>query len=213
MKIKAAINIRFLFSGFWCDVCIYLHVACELGSMGEGFVRRENGHRPREGDSTHPSLWAGRQQLWWGSWPCHVRPQHFCGELKLLALAVLFIVEIYTISTEITLLCCIKNMSNCVPLCFQVFGFLNLILWAGNIWFVFKETGIIAPFMRQPPAQEKQPAPDFYGQQGYGQQDPYSGSQGGYQPDYNQQGYNQGGDYGQSGYNQKGAPTSFSNQM
>ncbi|XP_076859773.1 synaptophysin a [Brachyhypopomus gauderio] len=94
-----------------------------------------------------------------------------------------------------------------------VFGFLNLILWAGNLWFVFKETGIVAPFMRQPPAPEKQPAPDSYGQQGYGQQDPYSASQGGYQPDYSQQGYNQGGDYGQGGYNQQGAPTSFSNQM
>ncbi|CAB1335763.1 unnamed protein product, partial [Coregonus sp. 'balchen'] len=80
------------------------------------------------------------------------------------------------------------------------FGFMNLVLWGGNLWFVFKETGIIAPFMRAPPPQEKQPAPDSYGQQaGY--------EQGGYQPEYNQQqGYNQeGGEYGQ-------APTSFSNQ-
>lgn len=67
--------------------------------------------------------------------------------------------------------------------------------------------------MRQPPAQEKQPAPDSYGQGGYGQPDPYAGSQGGYQPDYSQQGYNQGGEYGQAGYEQQGAPTSFSNQM
>lgn len=67
--------------------------------------------------------------------------------------------------------------------------------------------------MRQPPAQEKQPAPDSYGQQGFVQQEPYPGSQGGYQPDYSQQGYNQAGDYGQGGYNQQGAPTSFSNQM
>ncbi len=95
----------------------------------------------------------------------------------------------------------------------QVFGFLNLILWTGNLWFVFKETGIIAPFMRQQPAQEKQPAPDSYGQGGYGQPDPYAAPQGGYQPDYNQQGYNQGGDYVQGGYEQQGAPTSFSNQM
>lgn len=91
-----------------------------------------------------------------------------------------------------------------------VFGFLNLILWAGNLWFVFKETGIIAPFMRQPPAQEKQQP---YAQGGYGQQDPYAAPQGGYQPDYSQQGYNQGGEYGQGGYEQQGAPTSFSNQM
>ncbi|KAK1801282.1 hypothetical protein P4O66_022966, partial [Electrophorus voltai] len=69
------------------------------------------------------------------------------------------------------------------------------------------------PSCATPAAPEKQPAPDSYGQQGYGQQDPYSASQGGYQPDYSQQGYNQGGDYGQGGYNQQGAPTSFSNQM
>ncbi|XP_042618105.1 synaptophysin-like [Cyprinus carpio] len=94
-----------------------------------------------------------------------------------------------------------------------VFGFLNMILWTGNLWFVFKETGIIAPFMRQQPAQEKQPAPDSYAQGGYEQRDPYAGSQGGYQPDYSQQGYNQGGDYSQGGYEQQGAPTSFSNQM
>ncbi|KAF3861210.1 hypothetical protein F7725_001465 [Dissostichus mawsoni] len=31
------------------------------------------------------------------------------------------------------------------------FGFINLVLWVGNLWFVFKETGIIAPFMRPPP--------------------------------------------------------------
>ncbi|XP_056629349.1 synaptophysin a [Triplophysa dalaica] len=91
-----------------------------------------------------------------------------------------------------------------------VFGFLNLILWAGNLWFVFKETGIVAPFMRQPPAQEKQPQ---FGQPGYGQQDPYAAPQGGYQPEYSQQGYNQGGEYGQGGYDQQAAPTSFSNQM
>uniref|UniRef100_A0A673XTY2 Synaptophysin n=1 Tax=Salmo trutta TaxID=8032 RepID=A0A673XTY2_SALTR len=89
------------------------------------------------------------------------------------------------------------------------FGFMNLVLWGGNLWFVFKETGIIAPFMRAPPPQEKQPAPDSYGQQAGYEQDPYAGSQGGYQPEYNQQqqGYNQdGGEYGQ-------APTSFANQM
>lgn len=65
------------------------------------------------------------------------------------------------------------------------------------------------------PSQQKQPAPDSFGQGGYGQegfqQDPYAGSQGGYQPDYGQQGgYNEGGDYSQ-GYEQQ--PTSYSNQM
>ncbi|XP_038154377.1 synaptophysin-like [Cyprinodon tularosa] len=91
------------------------------------------------------------------------------------------------------------------------FGFINLVLWAGNIWFVFKETGIIAPFMRAPPPPEK-PAPDAYGQQGAYEPDPYASNQGGYQPEYNQQGYNQEADYGQ-GMGQQGAPTSFSNQM
>ncbi|XP_054868817.1 synaptophysin-like isoform X1 [Amphiprion ocellaris] len=92
------------------------------------------------------------------------------------------------------------------------FGFINLVLWAGNLWFVFKETGIIAPFMRAPPPQPKPAAPDAYGQQGAYEQDPYTSNQGGYQPDYSQQGYNQDADYSQ-GYGQQGAPTSFSNQM
>ncbi|KAM3618403.1 uncharacterized protein V6R79_019957 [Siganus canaliculatus] len=90
------------------------------------------------------------------------------------------------------------------------FGFINLVLWVGNLWFVFKETGIIAPFMRAPPPQEKAAAPA--GQQGAYEQDPYASSQGGYQPDYRQQGYNQDAEYGQD-YAQQGAPTSFSNQM
>ncbi|XP_022075714.1 synaptophysin-like [Acanthochromis polyacanthus] len=92
------------------------------------------------------------------------------------------------------------------------FGFINLVLWAGNLWFVFKETGIIAPFMRAPPPQAKPAAPDAYGQQGAYEQDPYASNQGGYQPDYSQQGYNQEAEYSQ-GYGQQGAPTSFSNQM
>lgn len=62
------------------------------------------------------------------------------------------------------------------------------------------------------PSQEKQPAPDSFGQAGYGQQDPYAGSQGGYQPEYGQQGgYNEDGGYSQ-GYEQQ-QPTSYSNQM
>ncbi|XP_077463626.1 synaptophysin-like [Stigmatopora argus] len=83
------------------------------------------------------------------------------------------------------------------------FGFINLVLWVGNLWFVFKETGIIAPFMRAPPAQEK--AATEANAQGIYEQDPYASNQGGYQPDYNQQGYNQDPE--------QGAPTSYSNQM
>ncbi|XP_061469955.1 synaptophysin isoform X1 [Rhineura floridana] len=99
-----------------------------------------------------------------------------------------------------------------------VFGFLNLVLWLGNLWFVFKETGWSTPFMKYPPsAQEKQPAPETYGDAynqapGYGQQDTY-GQQGGYQPDYSQQGYGQQGEYGQQGGYVQGGPTSFANQM
>ncbi|KAM6151277.1 synaptophysin [Rhynchocyon petersi] len=107
-----------------------------------------------------------------------------------------------------------------------VFGFLNLVLWVGNLWFVFKETGWAAPFLRAPSgAPEKQPAPgDAYGEAGYGQgpggygpQDSY-GPQGGYQPDYGQPAGGGGSygpqvDYGQQGYGPQGAPTSFSNQM
>ncbi|KAF3860996.1 hypothetical protein F7725_001251 [Dissostichus mawsoni] len=91
------------------------------------------------------------------------------------------------------------------------FGFINLILWIGNLWFVFKETGWMAAFGgTYVPSQEKQPAPDSFAQEGYAQQDPYAGSQGGYQPEYGQQGYNEEGGYSQ-GYEQQ--PTSFSNQM
>lgn len=56
------------------------------------------------------------------------------------------------------------------------------------------------------PSQEKQAAPNDYGQQ-----DPYAGSQGGYQPEYGEQGgYGEEGGYSQ-GYDQQ--PTSYSNQM
>lgn len=87
------------------------------------------------------------------------------------------------------------------------FGFINLILWGGNLWFVFKETGVVAPFMRAPPPQEKPAAPEASGQQGAYEQDPYAGNQGGYQPEYSQQGYHQEAEFGQA------APASFSNQM
>lgn len=45
--------------------------------------------------------------------------------------------------------------------------------------------------MRAPPPEGKPAAPDAYTQQGAYEQDPYASNQGGYQPDYNQQGYNQ----------------------
>ncbi|XP_030590171.1 synaptophysin-like [Archocentrus centrarchus] len=89
------------------------------------------------------------------------------------------------------------------------FGFINLILWVGNLWFVFKEMGIIAPFMQAPPPQGKPAAPDTHTQQGAHEQDQFTGNQGGYQPDYSHQGHNQTA----HSYNQQGVPTSFSNHM
>lgn len=89
----------------------------------------------------------------------------------------------------------------------QVFGYLNFILWAGNIWFVFKETGWHSSGQRHPAdTMEKQPG--GYNQGGYNQ-DSY-GPAGG----YNQPGsYGQVGEYGQpQSYGQSG-PTSFANQI
>lgn len=74
------------------------------------------------------------------------------------------------------------------PLLFQAFGFIDLVLWAGNLWFVFKETSF---FGGAPPPQEKPAGADAYGQQGAYEQDPYASNQGGYQPNYSQEGYDQ----------------------
>ncbi|KAM4721112.1 synaptoporin [Rhinophrynus dorsalis] len=104
-----------------------------------------------------------------------------------------------------------------------VFGFLNFILWAGNIWFVFKETGWHASGPRYPQeTTEKQhstcnqsltqggynqdsygPAPAFNQQQqgGFGQQPNFGQTSGLGQQTYNQARYNQTG------------PTSFANQI
>uniref|UniRef100_A0A674PBX7 Synaptophysin n=1 Tax=Takifugu rubripes TaxID=31033 RepID=A0A674PBX7_TAKRU len=73
------------------------------------------------------------------------------------------------------------------------FGFINLVLWAGNLWFVFKETSF---FGGAPPLQEKPAGADAYGEKGAYEQDPYASNQGGYQPNYSQEGYDQGGDKG-----------------
>lgn len=80
----------------------------------------------------------------------------------------------------------LKGKWQACPLLLQAFGFINLVLWAGNLWFVFKETSF---FAGAPPPQEK-PA-DVQGQQGAYEQDPYASNQGGYQPNYSQEGYNQ----------------------
>ncbi|PKU34947.1 hypothetical protein llap_14751 [Limosa lapponica baueri] len=127
-------------------------------------------------------------------------------------------VKIATDPDEVLLLmsACKQQSNKCLPVrspvmsslnTSVVFGFLNFILWAGNIWFVFKETGWHSSGQRHPPdTMEKQSS--SYNQGGYNQ-DSY-GPTGG----YNQPGsYGQVGEYGQSqSYGQSG-PTSFSNQI
>lgn len=47
----------------------------------------------------------------------------------------------------------------------QAFGFCNLVLWAGNLWFVIKETGWLSAVTgTYVPSGGKQPAPDSYDQ-------------------------------------------------
>uniref|UniRef100_A0A8C3JWT1 Synaptoporin n=2 Tax=Scolopacidae TaxID=8917 RepID=A0A8C3JWT1_9CHAR len=127
-------------------------------------------------------------------------------------------VKVATDPDEVLLLmsACKQQSNKCLPVrspvmsslnTSVVFGFLNFILWAGNIWFVFKETGWHSSGQRHPPdTMEKQSS--SYNQGGYNQ-DSY-GPTGG----YNQPGsYGQVGEYGQSqSYSQSG-PTSFSNQI
>ncbi|KAM4768888.1 synaptoporin isoform X1 [Corvus cornix cornix] len=127
-------------------------------------------------------------------------------------------VKVATDPDEVLLLisACKQQSNKCLPVrspvmsslnTSVVFGYLNFILWAGNIWFVFKETGWHSSGQRHPAdTMEKQPG--GYNQGGYNQ-DSYgpAGS-------YNQPGsYGQVGEYGQSqSYGQSG-PTSFANQI
>ncbi|XP_031423352.1 synaptoporin isoform X1 [Clupea harengus] len=100
-----------------------------------------------------------------------------------------------------------------------VFGYLNFVLWAGNIWFVFKETGWHKGGTQQYPDRISEKQSAGFNQPPYNQP-PYN------QPPYNQAPYNQGSSFNQSGgyitqgdfgqqsdYSQVGGPTSFSNQM
>ncbi|KAM9410588.1 synaptoporin [Pholidichthys leucotaenia] len=83
------------------------------------------------------------------------------------------------------------------------FGFLNFVLWAGNIWFVFKETGWHKGTARLAGGGASEKQGDTFNQQPYNQ-----GS-------FDQSGsYNTQGTMGQpSEYSQVGGPTSYSNQM
>ncbi|KAH0513859.1 Synaptoporin [Microtus ochrogaster] len=85
-----------------------------------------------------------------------------------------------------------------------VFGFLNFILWAGNIWFVFKETGWHSSGQRYLSDPMEKHSSSY--------------NQGG----YNQDGYGSSGGYGQQASlgpssdefgQQSTGPTSFNNQM
>ncbi|XP_073425883.1 synaptoporin isoform X1 [Dendrobates tinctorius] len=101
-----------------------------------------------------------------------------------------------------------------------VFGFLNFILWAGNIWFVFKETGWHASGQRYPQeSMEKQSGSQSlnqggYNQDTYGPTPPYNQQQAGFgqQPNFGQPGGIGQQNYNQARYNQTG-PTSFANQI
>lgn len=84
----------------------------------------------------------------------------------------------------------------------QVFGFLNFVLWAGNIWFVFKETGWHKGASRLTSGAAEKQSGTFN------------------QQPYNQGGFDQSGSYNTQGnfsqpseYSQVGGPTSYSNQM
>uniref|UniRef100_A0A5F9CHL0 Synaptoporin n=1 Tax=Oryctolagus cuniculus TaxID=9986 RepID=A0A5F9CHL0_RABIT len=85
-----------------------------------------------------------------------------------------------------------------------VFGFLNFILWAGNIWFVFKETGWHSSGQRylSDPMEKHSSS---YSQGGYNQ-DSY-GSSGGYSQQARLEPSSE--EFGQ----QPSGPTSFTNQI
>ncbi|XP_030633520.1 synaptoporin isoform X2 [Chanos chanos] len=90
-----------------------------------------------------------------------------------------------------------------------VFGYLNFVLWAGNIWFVFKETGWHKGGAQRYPGTTPEKPVAAFNQQPYNQGS-FDQSGGGFsaQGDLGQQSdYSQVGSYASSG------PTSFSNQM
>ncbi|XP_053545364.1 synaptoporin [Bombina bombina] len=103
-----------------------------------------------------------------------------------------------------------------------VFGFLNFILWAGNIWFVFKETGWHASGQRYPTETMEKPSSGCnqslnqggFNQDSYGPSPGYNQQQGafGQQPPFGQPSGLVPQNYNQARYNQTG-PTAFTNQI
>uniref|UniRef100_A0A8C9VSY3 Synaptoporin n=1 Tax=Scleropages formosus TaxID=113540 RepID=A0A8C9VSY3_SCLFO len=88
-----------------------------------------------------------------------------------------------------------------------VFGFLNFVLWAGNIWFVFKETGWHKSAQRYPAgSSDKQTS--ALNQKPYNRGSFEQSGGFGAQGDLGQQ-----SSYGQADGYAAGGPTSFANQM
>lgn len=91
------------------------------------------------------------------------------GTITVMKHGIIYILYILCISTNN---CSLMNLLErsikcmCSFLWFlQAFGFCNVVLWAGNLWFVFKESGWLAAFAgTYMPSGEKQPAPDSFGQ-------------------------------------------------
>ena len=98
----------------------------------------------------------------------------------------------------------VQSINSLALILLQVFGFLNFILWAGNIWFVFKETGWHSSSQRylSDPLERHSSS---YNQGGYNQ-DSYGSSSG-----YNQQASlgPSSDEFGQ----QPSGPASFTNQI
>ncbi|KAL2091412.1 hypothetical protein ACEWY4_013675 [Coilia grayii] len=103
-----------------------------------------------------------------------------------------------------------------------VFGYLNFVLWAGNIWFVFKETGWHKGGAQRYPGSGSEKQSASFNQPPYNQppytqpafnQPPYTQSP--YTQSFNQTGgYITQGDLVQSSdYGQVGGPISYANQM
>lgn len=89
-----------------------------------------------------------------------------------------------------------SSLRLCLVVCLQVFGFLNFVLWAGNIWFVFKETSWHKGASRLAGGAAEKQGGTFS------------------QQPYNQGSFDTQGTFGQpSDYSQVGGPTSYSNQM
>lgn len=89
----------------------------------------------------------------------------------------------------------------------QVFGYLNFVLWAGNIWFVFKETGWHKGGAARYPASSSEKQATAFNQQVYNQGS-FDQSGGAFTGtgDFAQSEYSQVGNYASSG------PISYTNQ-